>query len=54
MGDSGRQLAYRRDAVGMRQFQLRLTVAALVFASFGLYGPQRRQVKHECDALVSR
>src|SRR5258708_34379933 len=41
MGDRGRQLAHRRDAVGVREFQLRLTVAPLVFASFCLYCPQR-------------
>jgi hypothetical protein len=36
MGDRGHQLAHRRDAVGVREFQLRLTVSLLVFASFCL------------------
>src|ERR1700730_12086547 len=44
MGDRGRQLAHRRDAVGVRELQLRLAVSLLVFASFCLYCPQCRNV----------
>src|SRR6476620_2040798 len=44
MGDRGRQLARRRDAVGMRELQLHLTVAPLVFASFCLYCTQCRNI----------
>src|ERR1700704_6791350 len=41
MGDRGRQLAHRRDAVGVRELLLRLAVSLLAFASFCLYCPQR-------------
>src|SRR5258708_25049254 len=41
MGDRGRQLAHRHDAVGVRELQLRLAVSLLAFASFCLCCPQR-------------
>src|SRR6266478_2402297 len=41
MGDRGRQLSHRRDAVGVRELQLRLAVSLLAFTSFCLDCPQR-------------
>src|ERR1700737_4011137 len=40
MGDRGRQLAHRRDAVRVRQRHLRLAILPLAFASFCLALPQ--------------
>src|SRR6202051_2978667 len=53
MGDRGRQLAHRRNAVGVRELQLRLTVAPLVFASFCLYPLAHGQIKYVGDTLVT-
>src|SRR5450631_413776 len=52
MGDRGRQLAHRRDAVGMRELQLRLTVPPLVFARFRLHPLADSQIKYVGNALV--
>src|SRR6266849_8517859 len=53
MGDRGRQLAHRRDAVGVRELQLRRAVSLLVFASFCLHPFALAQIKHEGDTLVT-
>src|ERR1700732_1213493 len=45
MGDRGRQLAYRRDAVYVCEVRLRL--AQCLFGVFTL-----RQIEHEGDALI--
>src|SRR3984957_18026455 len=52
VGDRGRQLAHRRDAVGVGEFQLRLTVSMLVFASFCLNPLALSQIKYVGDTLV--
>src|SRR5260370_1062558 len=44
MGDRGRQLAHRRDAVGVRELEFRLAVSLLVFASFCFCRPQCRNI----------
>src|SRR5258706_1509998 len=44
MGDRGRQLAHRRDAVGVREFQLHLTVAPLACPQRCLYSYDRRHI----------
>src|ERR1700720_4648653 len=44
MGDRGRQLAHRRDAVSMRELEFRLAVSLLVFASFSFCRPQCRNI----------
>src|SRR5882757_6799327 len=53
MGDRGRQLAHRRDAVSVRELQLRLSVSLLAFASFCLRALALSQIKHEGDTLVT-
>src|SRR6266568_2103726 len=53
MGDRGRQLAHRRDAVGVRELHQGLAVAPLAFASLGFRPLALGQIKHERDTLVS-
>src|SRR5229473_4865087 len=53
MGDRGRQLAHRRDAVGVRELQLRLAVSLLAFASFCLHPLALSQIKYVGDTLVT-
>src|SRR5713101_5722809 len=53
MGDRGRQLAHRRYAVGVREFQLHLTVSMLAFASFCLHSLALSQIKYVGDTLVT-
>src|ERR1700682_3170091 len=53
MGDRGGQLAHRRDAVGVRELQLRLAVSLLAFASFCLNPLALGQIKYEGDTLVT-
>src|SRR5258706_13401644 len=44
MGDRGRQLAHRRDAVGVRELQLHLTVAPLACPQRCLCAYDRRHI----------
>src|SRR6266404_3709391 len=53
MGDRRRQLAHRRDAVGVRELQLRLAVSPLAFASFCLYPLALSQIKYVGNTLVT-
>src|SRR6476660_9934490 len=53
MGDRCRQLARRRDAVGVRELQLHLAISPLVFASFRLHPFALGQIKYEGDTLVT-
>src|SRR6266568_9407094 len=53
MGDRGRQLAHRRDAVGVREFQLCRAVSLLAFASFCLYPLALSQIKYVGNTLVT-
>src|ERR1700733_12029756 len=52
MGDRGRQLAHRRDAVSVRELEFRLAVSLLVFASFFFCHPQCRNIA-TCAAITA-
>src|SRR5450432_4424892 len=52
MGDRGRQLAHRRDAVGVRELEFRLAVSLLVFATFLFCRPQCRNIG-ACAAITA-
>ena len=52
MGDRGRELPHRRDAVGVRELGLYLAISPFALARFG-FGPfALGQIEHEGDTLV--
>ena len=53
MGNRGRQLPHRRDAIGVRQRHLRFPVSPLALAQVFLRVLALGQIEHEGDALVS-
>ena len=54
MGDRGRQLPHRRDAIDMSQFRLRFAVSPLALAQVLLCQLTLGQIEHEGDALLLR
>src|ERR1700730_12891028 len=53
MGNRGRQLPHRHDAIGVRQRHLRFPVSPLALAQVFLRVLALGQIEHEGDALVS-
>ncbi len=53
MGNRGRQLPHRRDAIGVRERHLRFAVSPLALAQVLLRLLALGQIEHEGDALVS-
>src|SRR5258706_221236 len=53
VGDRGRQLARRRDAIGVRELQLNLAISPFAFASLCLRALSVCQIDYECNALVA-
>src|SRR6516225_243954 len=53
MGNRGRELPHRRDAIRMRQLHLCLVVAPLALAQAFLGTFAFGQIEHECEALVT-
>ena len=52
MGDRGRELPHRCDAVRVRQLRLRLAVASLALARLGFRPLALGQIENEGDAAV--